>query len=226
MKFASTSILANLSKVFQEISSLDELLLPLNLVDIFGQNYNYLVADTVVEKREWQTDCYLDLKQSQAFLTEDLEPEKEAELKQNFERSLNVFAIRQNKERARIAKKNRMQEEQQSQQKTVKKTERPSTSKSSTSVKSFESVDIDWDKESIVSRVSQAETEYDKLPSHLRLTGTPLLRFRRETTLPRATLQGLKPMTRLEKFRAMANRQEKQKKGMHTYYSLRSSLFS
>ena len=216
VKFASTSILANLGKVFDELPSLDELLLPLNIVEIFGQNYYHLVASTVVEKREWQTDCYLDLKQSKAFLTDDLQPEKEEELKDSFERSLNIFAIRQTRERARIARKRKMEEEKHSQKKTAEKILRPSTAKSTLSAKSFESVDIDWDKESIASRLSRADTEYDKLPSHLRLTGTPLLRLHRETTLPRSSLQGPGPMTRLEKFKAMANRHDRQKKGICT----------
>lgn len=212
VKFASTSILANLGKVFEEVTCLDELSLPANVVDIFGQDYYHLVVDTVVEKREWQTDCYLDLKQSQSFLTQDLEPKEEREIKQNFQQSLDVFAVYQSRARSRLTKMSRLEKQGRHVRKVAeKKRERPATSKSMASVKSdLDSVDMEWDRESGVSR---ADTEYDKLPPHLRLIGAPLLRYRRETALPQSTLQG--PMTRLEKFKAMANRQEKKKKGMH-----------
>lgn len=60
IKFASTGILFNLSQRFGGISS--EINLPESLVYIFLSSFQQLVIDTIVDKREWQTDCYFDYK--------------------------------------------------------------------------------------------------------------------------------------------------------------------
>jgi hypothetical protein len=75
-KFASTGILSKLGKVFATLDALTqnketEVTLPVKLVETLSQDHSKLVADTVIEKREWQTDCYLDyaVKNTNPFLT-------------------------------------------------------------------------------------------------------------------------------------------------------------
>ena len=75
LKFGSTSILSNLAKVlypglFEDYVTLPEGT-PIEFANKFLQDHQSLTADVVVEKREWQTDCYLDLglQNEQPFLT-------------------------------------------------------------------------------------------------------------------------------------------------------------
>ena len=73
-KFASTGILSKLGKllaVLEVQESETEITLPTALVETLSQDHDKLVADTKVERREWQTDCYLDYvsKNTYPFLT-------------------------------------------------------------------------------------------------------------------------------------------------------------
>lgn len=83
-KFASTGILSKLGKLLAVLETQEskiEITLPTNLVETISQDHEKLVADTKVERREWQTDCYLDhvSKNTYPFLTGVPEPaEKES----------------------------------------------------------------------------------------------------------------------------------------------------
>ncbi len=71
-KFASTGILSKLGKVLTKVvNSNIEVVLPVELVDNLSQNYDLLTEDIVVEKRDWQTDCYQDFhfRNKNPFLT-------------------------------------------------------------------------------------------------------------------------------------------------------------
>lgn len=73
-KFASTGILSKLGKVLAALNVQDfetEITLPKDLVEALSQDHDRLVTDTLVEKREWQTNCYLDYetKNTNPFLT-------------------------------------------------------------------------------------------------------------------------------------------------------------
>ena len=62
-KFAATGILSQLVKVFDANSVLKEGLeveFPTELIGNLRKDFQELCEDTVVEKRDWQTDCYLD----------------------------------------------------------------------------------------------------------------------------------------------------------------------
>lgn len=61
-KFASSSILSNVGKLLSTISSDSTVSLPVELLNTLTQTYQQLTTGAVVEKREWQTDCYLDFK--------------------------------------------------------------------------------------------------------------------------------------------------------------------
>ena len=63
LKFLSASILNTLGRHLTSCSAQD-VPVPEGVVNIFIQGFDQLVLDAVVEKREWQTDCYLDLKPS------------------------------------------------------------------------------------------------------------------------------------------------------------------
>jgi hypothetical protein len=62
IKIASTGILSKISKRVEVPLTDIELSLPETLVRILEGTYHQLVADVIVDKREWQTDCYLDYK--------------------------------------------------------------------------------------------------------------------------------------------------------------------
>lgn len=61
LKFLSTSILNNLGRHLSSCN-IQELPVPEGVVNVFIQGFDQLAFDTIVERREWQTDCYLDLR--------------------------------------------------------------------------------------------------------------------------------------------------------------------
>lgn len=82
-KFSSTGILSKLGKVLATLDVQDfeaEITLPKDLVEALSQDHDRLVTDTLVEKREWQTNCYLDYetKNTSPFLTGLPEQEERA----------------------------------------------------------------------------------------------------------------------------------------------------
>lgn len=167
----------NLSRRFEGFTSSSELSLPETLVNILVQSFNSLVADTVLEKREWQTDCYLDYKPNKrrSFITESSEEGDKIKLLSSL-----THLVKQ--EREVLKQKPNM---------SGKKLERPLTAKSTASGVSIKSD---------VSYGSSHDVEYDKLPPELRVTqGPQILRYRRESQTQRRKLSG--PKTRLEKFK-------------------------
>lgn len=61
-KFASSSILSNLGKHLSTVSSDFTISLPVELLNTLTQTYQQLTTGAAVERREWQTDCYLDFR--------------------------------------------------------------------------------------------------------------------------------------------------------------------
>ena len=172
----------NLSRRFEGFTSSSELSLPETLVNILVQSFNSLVADSVLEKREWQTDCYLDYKPNKrrSFLTESSEEGDKIKL-------LSSLTQLVKQEREILKQKPNM---------SGKKLERPLTAKSTASGVSIKSD---------VSYGSSHDVEYDKLPPELRVTqGPQILRYRRESQTPRRKLSV--PKTRLEKFKDMKSK--------------------
>ena len=197
VKFASTSILSNLSRRLETVPSCLELHLPESLVDNLIVDFYQLVVDTIVDKREWQTDCYLDYKPNKKpYLTS--EPQEGDPTKLRLESSLNRLVTKEQ------SKKNLIKKRDMAERKLIP--ERPQTAKSTMSCMSIKSD---------VSNISDV-TEYDKLPPELRTRGPEILRYRRESKVPRPKLPG--PRTRLEKFDSMKNKAALQlKKRMYTY---------
>lgn len=199
IKFASTSILSGLARRLEgspSAVSCDNL--PEELVENLRQDFAHLVADTVVEKREWQTDCYVEYKPKNRlpFLTSA--PEEGEKVRADLDSSLNWVIREDQKRRAKLL---RMQRRKST-------PERPHTARSVASIKSDISAGShEGDRE------SRADTEYDKLPPELRAQGPPILRYRRETQAPRLNITG--PRTRLEKMQGMrAKADQKSKKGV------------
>ena len=60
IKIASTGILSNLTQRLKSIP--EEVNVPVTIAQILTFTFHQLVIDTIVDKREWQTDCYLDYK--------------------------------------------------------------------------------------------------------------------------------------------------------------------
>ena len=186
-KFASSSILSNLSKVLYVVAEREY---PIEAVRNFSQNYQELTADTVVTKRKWQTDCYLDLEPRNRlpFLTGI--PEEE-ELRANAEKAVGNVARKQDKERV---KRVRMSQESKDKKKSTSVTspERPQTARSIMSNYSFRS------------DASQGESmddfgnDYDMLPAEFRPS---ILHYRRESAVPK--MRNTLPRTRLEKFQVL-----------------------
>lgn len=187
-KFGSSSILSNLSKYLYSISENFSVSIPVELVNNILQGYQQLTSDIVVEKREWQTDCYLDFqpKNKRPFLT--AVPEEEDE-RQKLESSIRKIAKKQEKERNRRVRLSR--ESMWKKCPADSSPERPQTARSVLSNFSFHSD---------ISRSTSVEErqEYDMLPAELRPT---ILHYRRESAMPRARSTG--PKTRLEKFKSM-----------------------
>jgi len=158
------------------------------LVNNILQGYQQLTSDIVVEKREWQTDCYLDFqsKNKRPFLS--AVPEEEDE-RQKLESSIRKIAKKQEKERNRRVRLSR--ESMWKKCPADSSPERPQTARSVLSNFSFHSD---------ISRSTSVEErqEYDMLPAELRPT---ILHYRRESAMPRARSTG--PKTRLEKFKSM-----------------------
>ena len=184
-KFASSSILSNLSKLLFSIS---EVSIPVELVKIILQDYQQLTADIVPEKREWQTDCYLDFepKNKKPFLT--AVPEEE-HLRAELESSVKKVAKKQLKERNKRVRVSR--ESMLKKHPPDSSPERPQTARS---VLSNYSVHSDFSHSSMV----EEKDEYDMLPVELRPT---ILHYRRESAVPKIKSKG--PKTRLEKFKSM-----------------------
>lgn len=199
IKFASTSILSGLARRLDALASSTSCEnLPEELVDNLRQDFVHLVADTVVERREWQTDCYLDYRPKNRFPFLTSAPEEGSRVRLDLSSSLSWVVREDLKRRAKL----RMLKRQ------AKGTpERPHTARSIASIKSDISAGShEGDRE------SRAETEYDKLPPELRAQGPPILRYRRETQAPRLNIGG--PRTRLEKLQGMvAKADQKRKKG-------------
>lgn len=213
LKFGSTSILSNLEKLFNSGLLIKELSaftdnLDQDLLHKFLRDYHSLTADTVVEKREWQTDCYLDLsvENKHPFLTAPPEEEGSEDRKkvneaistiskrhaQQLDPSLaaksKAIDSKPNKEKEKYSTKRvTMSEEVMSKFSSV---ERPQTARSVLSNVSFHS---DYSRTSI-------DSHYDELPAEF---GPNIMSYKRESMAPKVKVKG--PRTRLEKFSSQAS---------------------
>ena len=204
-KFASSSILSNVSKLLYKISDEFEVSIPVSLVENFLKSHQQLVEDTVVEKREWQTDCYIDFQTQnrRPFLTSVPEDSERAEL-EAADAAAKQTALLKVKEQASVIKhfekRVRMSRETiQDEKKKAASPERPHTARSILSNFSFKSdvtVSSDDGRDS--------RFEYDPLPAELRPN---ILHYRRETLVPKLKASG--PKTRLEKFQRAKKAAEK-----------------
>ena len=217
LKFGSTSILSNLGKcldsapVREHITDVSDRLDP-ELLHKFLQSHQSLISDTVVEKREWQTDCYLDLsiKNKHPFLTappttkEEEEGEGKSEerrksdavvsaiSKRYTQQQLNPTTIKPKEKKPKRSPPKRVTLNQEAMSR-LDSPKRPQTARSILSNISFHS-DYSRPSSSGESRIN--DTHYDALPAELRPS---IMLYKRESTAPKVKVKG--PRTRLEKYR-------------------------
>ena len=184
-----------------------EVTLPADLLEDLSRNYKELTADVVVEKREWQTDCYDDYRSNNAFPFLTGRPDKlqkqvnKSALKnlvahqEQVKKSRKIFGRKDNNNNNssnfKTEKRMRMSREAKGDGrsvgfKTTPTPERPQTARSNISNYSYRSDCSDDGRDSYMA------TEYDRLPPELRPT---ILHYRREST----SLKMNKPLTRMEK---------------------------
>lgn len=222
-KFASTGILSKLGKAFDLVYAEDiEVTLPVDLVSNLSQKYEHLCFGVVVEKREWQTDCYYDyaLSNTNPFLIKTPDQSQQEASKSAIK---SVIIRDQEQRRSRIVfigkgvvgggfkgaspslkhpqrergKKVRMsmetKEKEDKREVTRSSLERPLTGRSIASNVSYKS-DLSGD--------SCITTDYDRLPAELCPT---ILHYRRESTSLKINP---KTLTRMEKIQAQRKKQE------------------
>ena len=207
-RFASSGILSKLKKqlvLFKDKEDF-EITLPEEIVEFLSQKYEGLVADTVVEKREWQTGCYLEYKSKNKhpFLTstgKEAASAGEGVSRADIESALKGVANK-------TGKKVTMSKETKKEQHVHP--ERPQTARSIMSNFSFKS-------EPSEDATSTFTTDYDRLPEELRPN---ILNYRRESLMPKMKRMG--PQTRMERakgqhedmksLRAKKEKEEKSKK--------------
>ena len=225
-KFNSTSILSRLSGYLPKILEQPQLSLPVDIHDLLLQTHEQLTAGVTFEKREWQTEGYLDLFRSHnrnPFLTSV--PEDRA-TRDGVKASIGRIAQRQEEERSgrlraiaeeRGRKKGKGRAREKSKRKRTRMSEgmspqrkpdgwspeRPMTARSIMSLVSMRS---DYSRRS---SIDERETQYDfdVLPAELRPS---ILHYRRESRTPKTKSPG--PRTRLERFRMQ--REPAKKKSM------------
>jgi hypothetical protein len=95
-KFAATGILSQLSKLILDGTFREETDLPFELKADLQQGFGQLTEDVVVEKREWQTDCYLDWVRENRNPFFESRPEEEA-LCSAVEYTVDKFVAKQKK---------------------------------------------------------------------------------------------------------------------------------
>ena len=211
-KLLSTGVLSKLGKLFEKVCSEKiEVTLPTDLIGNLLQNYRDLSDDAVVEKREWQTDCYKDFNtvNTLPYLTAAPE-ESEGEAYKSALKSVishNQQKDKQEKKSRKIFGKKEQDSSPSKQEKRVrmsreakgggrgvgfkdipKTLERPMTARSNVSSYSFRS---DYSDEG---RDSYMATDYDRLPAELCPT---ILHYHRESSSLKVKQKV--PLTRREK---------------------------
>lgn len=203
LKFLATGILSQLSKLLFNYKPVKDLcIISEELESDLLRDFYQLCCDVVVDKREWQTDCYLDQHfGSRPFFTSVPEEEERVLIESNLKKTEAVLE----------QKKVKMSD-------TAKKTKssnRPATSHSRASLHSAVSSDFgpisiaEDDKESRL-----APSEYDLLPSSLCPRGPTILSYKRESMIKPFEFAG--PKTRFEKFKqsTVNKRRKSTKKGI------------
>ena len=200
LKFLATGILSQLSKLLWNYKSEKDLcIISEELESNLLRDFYQLCCDVIVEKREWQTDCYLDQRLGlRPFFTSVPEEEERLLIESNLKKAEAAFE----------QKKVKMSD---TAKKTTKTSNRPGTSRSRASLHSAMSSEFgpvstaEDDKES-----RMAPSEYDLLPSSLCPTGPTIVGYKRESMFKALDFGG--PQTRFEKFkRSMANKRGKSK---------------
>ena len=201
LKFLATGILSQLSKLLRVYKPEKDLyIISEELESDLLRDFYHLCCDVIVEKREWQTDCYFDQHpHSKPFFTSVPEEEEKLLIELNLKKAEIAFEQKKVKMSDTAAKK------------TTKSSNRPATSHSRASLHSAVSSDfgpistMEDDKESRL-----APSEYDLLPSSLCPRGPTILSYKRESMIKPFEFSG--PKTRFEKFKQIAaNKREKSK---------------
>lgn len=191
-KFVSLSILARLSELIYEDF---EVSLPETLVEDLMRTHQDLTTDVIPEKREWQTDCYLDFqtKNKQPFLTSlPEEPHTQTVLEAAVE-NVAKKATETEKEKTKNKKVRMSRDTIRRKQKSP---ERPQTARSILSNISFKSDDATGESTTDDDGRESRMMEYDVLPADLR---PGIMHYRQESLVPKMR-RSPTTKTRLEKF--------------------------
>ena len=191
-KFVSLSILARLSELIYEDF---EVSLPESLVEDLTRTHQELTADVIPEKREWQTDCYLDfqIKNKQPFLTSVPE---EPHTQTNLEVAVETVAKKAVKTEKEKAKSKKVRMSRDTIRRKQKSPERPQTARSILSNISFKSDDATGESMTDEDGRESRMMEYDVLPADLR---PGIMHYRQESLAPKMR-RSTTTKTRLEKF--------------------------
>jgi len=198
LKFLATGILSQLSKLLFKFTQNkpEDFHVSEELESELLRDYYQLCANTIVEKREWQTDCYLD---QVPVLVPEISRKFFTSVPEEEERTLIEF------KRAEVEqKKVKMSEAAKKLYAAKSPSSRPATSHSRVSLHSAISSDVggistvEDDRESRL-----APSEYDMLPLSLCPKGPTILSYRRESMTKPFEFSG--PKTRFEKFKQNAN---------------------
>ena len=226
LKFGSTSILSSLGKCLdstqlrESAAQVSDILDP-DLVRKFLLDHRSLTSDIVVEKREWQTDCYLDLsstKNKQPFLTappgqgeeeEDKNtgnPEERRQLEEvaiaaiskRYAKRLNPkpISFKDFKKNKRVTENKRPSKRVTLNQEVMSKPDSPRRPQTAHSILSNLSFHSDYSRPSSAGGESRPD-HYDLLPAELRPPSIML--YKRESMAPQLKVR--EPRTRLEKYR-------------------------
>jgi hypothetical protein len=236
LKFGSTSILSNLGKCLdsvqlrEHVAQFSDKLDP-ELVRKFLQDHRSLTSDVAVEKREWQTDCYLDLsiggRNKHAFFTarpgeeergeqgegssEDRRRSEGATIAAISQRYAQRLSPKLNLPDLRSSRKKETGGEKRSPKRVTLNQEimsrgdtphRPQTAHSVLSNFSYHS-----DSRPSSAGESRAnDNQFDALPPELRPPSIML--YKRESVVPAVRVKG--PRTRLEKYRDQTTTRRRQ----------------
>lgn len=192
-KFAATGILSQLVKVLDGKSTPEEVELPTELLCNLRKDFEDLSEDIVVEKRAWQTDCYLDWERGSRHPFFEGPPEDRDLVCSVLHNSVNILITKQQKKkRVKMAAQYGPEAKRGSMSARRGSASRPISSMSIHS----EALGSEF---MFGGSVAETDDGFDFLPPGLgvRTPTTPLLQYRGEILA--AHYEDMKSPTRLEK---------------------------
>ena len=193
-KFAATGILSQLVKVLESKGALEEVELPTELIGNLRKDFEDLSEDVVVEKRTWQTDCYLDWETESRHPFFEGPPEDRDLVCSALHNSVNILITKQQQQKKRV----KMASQYGPDGKRGSMSARKGSASRPVSSMSIHS-DALGSEFMFGESVAETDDGFDFLPPGLgvRTPTTPLLQYRGEMLA--ANYEDMKSPTRLEK---------------------------